>query len=217
VLLKHGAAKVFPLPLPAHPEGRISHGLTMLQQLEDCELHGTFQQTSPSESAGPASQSGHPRAGLDGPARRSTTASRRARGRPVVHGCGPSGQPAQPPMDSGWATVEHESGLGDGARRCDTEAGPSATDPQAGRCPEGPKQALLDPEGPRPAAVGPFVHIGGQPAELLTIQAVLNPKVHGHTSRAPPIGIEPTSPPTEAADLMPLLSGRRVYYYMLRR
>jgi hypothetical protein len=41
----------------------------------------------------------------------------------------------------------------------------------------------------------------GCPADLLTNQTVLNPKVHGHTSRAPPVGIEPTSPPTQAVAL----------------
>ncbi len=41
----------------------------------------------------------------------------------------------------------------------------------------------------------------GCPADLLTYQTVLNPKVHGHTSRAPPIGIEPMSPPTQAVAL----------------
>ncbi len=41
----------------------------------------------------------------------------------------------------------------------------------------------------------------GCPADLLTNQAVLDPKVHGHTSRAPPVGIEPTSPPTKVVAL----------------
>ena len=41
----------------------------------------------------------------------------------------------------------------------------------------------------------------GCPADLLTNQTVLNSKVHGHTSRAPPVGIEPTSPPTQAVAL----------------
>ena len=39
---------------------------------------------------------------------------------------------------------------------------------------------------------------GGSPADLLINQAVLNPKVHGHTSRAPPVGIEPTTPQSQA-------------------
>ena len=34
----------------------------------------------------------------------------------------------------------------------------------------------------------------GCPADLLTNQTVQDPKVHGHTSRMPPIGIESTSP-----------------------
>ncbi len=37
----------------------------------------------------------------------------------------------------------------------------------------------------------------GCPADLLTNQTVLDPKVHCHTSRAPQVGIEPTSPPTK--------------------
>ncbi len=51
--------------------------------------------------------------------------------------------------------------------------------------------------------------IGGSPADLLTNQAVLNQKVHGHTSRAPPVGIKPATPqlqafakPTSAADTL---------------
>jgi hypothetical protein len=39
---------------------------------------------------------------------------------------------------------------------------------------------------------------GGSPADLLTNQAVLDPRVHGHTSRAPQVGIEPASPQTQA-------------------
>ena len=41
----------------------------------------------------------------------------------------------------------------------------------------------------------------GCPADSLTNQAVLDQKVHGHTSRAPPVGIEPTSPPTKVVAL----------------
>ena len=41
----------------------------------------------------------------------------------------------------------------------------------------------------------------GCPADLLTSQAVLNLTVHGHTSRAPPVGINPTSPPTKVVAL----------------
>ncbi len=36
---------------------------------------------------------------------------------------------------------------------------------------------------------------------LLTKEMVLNPKIHGHTSRAPLVGIEPTSIPTQAVAL----------------
>ncbi len=42
---------------------------------------------------------------------------------------------------------------------------------------------------------------GGSPADLLINQAVLNPKVHSHTSRAPPVGIEPTTPQSQAVAL----------------
>ena len=43
----------------------------------------------------------------------------------------------------------------------------------------------------------------GCPADLLTNhwQTVQDPKVHGHTSRAQQVGIEPTSPPTQAVAL----------------
>ena len=41
----------------------------------------------------------------------------------------------------------------------------------------------------------------GCPADLLNNQAVLDPKVHGHTSRAQPVGVEPTSPPTKVVAL----------------
>ncbi len=41
----------------------------------------------------------------------------------------------------------------------------------------------------------------GCPAELLTNQTVLDPKVHCHTSRAAQVGIEPTSPPTKVVAL----------------
>ncbi len=37
----------------------------------------------------------------------------------------------------------------------------------------------------------------GCPADLITNQTVLDPKVHCHTSRAQQVGIEPTSPPTK--------------------
>jgi hypothetical protein len=36
----------------------------------------------------------------------------------------------------------------------------------------------------------------GCPADLLTNQTVLDPKVHHHTSSAQQVGIEPTSSPT---------------------
>jgi hypothetical protein len=41
----------------------------------------------------------------------------------------------------------------------------------------------------------------GCPADLITNQTFLNLKVHGHTSRAPQVGIEPTSLPTQAVAL----------------
>ncbi len=41
----------------------------------------------------------------------------------------------------------------------------------------------------------------GCPADLLTNQTVLDPKVHCHTSRAPQVGIEPTSSATEVVAL----------------
>ncbi len=37
--------------------------------------------------------------------------------------------------------------------------------------------------------------------KLLTNQTVLDPKVHCYTSRAPQVGIEPTSPPTQVVAL----------------
>ena len=39
----------------------------------------------------------------------------------------------------------------------------------------------------------------GANSQMLTNQAVLDPKVHGHTSRAPPVGIEPTPPAPKGA------------------
>ncbi len=42
---------------------------------------------------------------------------------------------------------------------------------------------------------------GGSPADLLIDQAVLNPKGHGHTSRAQQVGIEPTTPQSQAVAL----------------
>jgi hypothetical protein len=43
--------------------------------------------------------------------------------------------------------------------------------------------------------------IGGRPADLFTDQAVLGPRVHGHTSKALPVGIEAASPQTQAIAL----------------
>ncbi len=45
----------------------------------------------------------------------------------------------------------------------------------------------------QPKSMHWFVKNWGCPADLLTNQMVLDPKVHCHTSRAPQIGIEPTS------------------------
>ncbi len=41
----------------------------------------------------------------------------------------------------------------------------------------------------------------GCPADLLTNQTVLDPKVHCHTLRAQQVGIEPTSHPTKGVAL----------------
>ncbi len=38
-------------------------------------------------------------------------------------------------------------------------------------------------------------------ADLVTNQAVLDPRVHCHTSRVPQVGIEPASPQTQAVAL----------------
>jgi hypothetical protein len=43
--------------------------------------------------------------------------------------------------------------------------------------------------------------MGGSPADLLTNQAVLNPKVHSHTSRAQPVEIKPATPKSQAVAL----------------
>jgi hypothetical protein len=77
--------------------------------------------------------------------------------------------------------------------------GRAVRDRSTGRqVPRGPKTGTVGPRRPEASRrrAGRSVHIGAQPAELLTIQAVLNPKVHCHTLRAPPVGIEPSSPLT---------------------
>jgi hypothetical protein len=51
-------------------------------------------------------------------------------------------------------------------------------------------------------SLGSLLKNWGCPADLLTSQTVLNPKVHCHTWRALPIGIEPKSPLMQA-DALP--------------